>query len=183
MPFLPTPIEGLLLYQPHVIRDERGYFTESYNARIFLEAGIHSDFVQDNQARSKYGVIRGLHYQCGQQAQAKLVRVVQGAVLDVVVDLRDGSPTYGQSYTVELSEENMLQLYVPRGFAHGYAVISPEAVFFYKCDHFYDRESEGGIHPEDPALGIDWGIPEQERILSTKDMGLPSFGQHRPANT
>ena len=177
-----TPLEGLLLIEPAVYRDERGYFTESYNARALAEVGIATTFVQDNQAASGYGVIRGLHYQCGAAAQAKLVRVMRGQVLDVVVDIRPGSPTYGQSYSVELSDDNMLQLYIPAGFAHGYAVLSEEAVFFYKCDNYYDPASEGGIHPEDPDLHIDWQIPTERRIISAKDQRLPHFPHHRPVN-
>lgn len=179
MPFLTTPFAGLLIYEPRVLRDERGYFTESYNLRECEAAGILRPFVQDNQAYSHYGVVRGLHYQCGAHAQAKLVRVLHGEVQDVVVDLRPDSATYGQSYAILLSADNMRQLYVPRGFAHGYAVLSPEAVFFYKCDHFYHRESEGGIHPADPGLAIDWGIPAAEQIISEKDRHLPGFGRHR----
>lgn len=182
MPFQSTPLPGLLVYEPQVFHDERGYFMESYNAGVFREAGIDAHFVQDNQARSQYGVIRGLHYQCGDRAQAKLVRVLQGEVLDVVVDLRPESPTFGRHYAIRLSAENRLQLFVPRGFAHGYAVLSPEAVFFYKCDNFYHRPSEGGLHPFDPSLAIDWEIPPAQRILSEKDRHLPGLGHHRPAN-
>lgn len=182
MPFQSTPFPGLLVYEPQVFHDERGYFMESYNAGVFREAGIDAHFVQDNQARSQYGVIRGLHYQCGEYAQAKLVRVLQGEVLDVVVDLRQDSPTYGRHFAIRLSEENRLQLFVPRGFAHGYAVLSHEAVFFYKCDNFYHRPSEGGLHPFDPSMEVDWGIPPAQRILSEKDRMLPEFGNHRPIN-
>lgn len=182
MPFTPTPIAGLLIFEPAIYEDERGYFMESYNKSIFEEAGISGEFVQDNQSRSTFGVIRGLHYQCGADAQAKLVRVLQGEVLDVVVDLRVGSSTYGEVYSLLLSAENKLQLYVPKGFAHGYAVLSQEAVFFYKCDQFYKKQSEGGIHPEDPALDINWCIPPADRIVSSKDKNLPLFGNHRPIN-
>lgn len=180
MGFVETPIKDLVLYTPEVFRDERGYFTESYNARIFSAQGLDIRFVQDNQARSQYGVIRGLHYQSGTAQQAKLVRVIEGCVLDAAVDLRPDSPTYGQVFTVELTSENMLQLFVPRGFAHGYSVLSESAVFYYKCDNYYDRASEGGIHPEDPGLGIDWGIPSVDRIISEKDLHLPRFGNHKP---
>lgn len=180
MPFIDTPIQDLLLYMPDVFRDERGYFTESYSGRTFSERGLTQVFVQDNQARSQYGVIRGLHYQVGGSMQAKLVRVIEGRVLDVVVDLRPDSSTYGEVYSVELNAENMLQLFVPRGFAHGYSVLSETAVFFYKCDNYYDRESEGGIHPEDPGLNIDWGIPKGDRVISEKDQVLPFFGDHKP---
>lgn len=179
MPFTETPLPGLLLFEPQVWGDERGYFFEAFNARVFAEAGITVNFVQDNQARSGYGVLRGLHYQVGPYAQAKLVRVLEGEVLDVVVDLREDSPTYGQSYAVLLSAANRLQLFVPRGFAHGYAVLSPRAEFFYKCDNFYDRHHEGGIRYDDPALGIDWRLPASDIILSEKDRHQPSFGAHR----
>ncbi|MBL4648578.1 MAG: dTDP-4-dehydrorhamnose 3,5-epimerase, partial [Aureispira sp.] len=145
MPFIKTDFPGLIVFEPKVFGDHRGYFYESYNAKSFKEGGIEADFVQDNQARSTYGVLRGLHYQLGEHAQAKLVRVIEGTVLDVVVDLREGSPTYGQSYEIELSAENKRQLFVPRGFAHGYVVLSETAEFFYKCDNFYNKESEGGL--------------------------------------
>lgn len=180
MPFLSTPIQDLWLYEPDVYRDDRGYFTEAYNRNQFRDQGITATFVQDNQAWSSYGVIRGLHYQTGAFAQAKLVRVIEGRVIDVVVDIRPGSDTYGQVFAVELSGENMLQLYIPRGFAHGYSVLSATALFFYKCDNFYNKESEGGIHPLDPTLNIEWGIPEGEQIISPKDSGLPLWGNHRP---
>ncbi|MFZ4560241.1 MAG: dTDP-4-dehydrorhamnose 3,5-epimerase [Saprospiraceae bacterium] len=181
MSFTETPLSGLLVFEPNVHRDERGYFFESYNAHTFKAAGIETTFVQDNQARSTYGVLRGLHYQCGERAQAKLVRVLEGEVLDVAVDLRTGSPTYGRWYSVLLSAENQKQLFVPRGFAHGYVVLSRTAEFFYKCDNFYHKASEGGIRFDDPALGIDWGLPAHDVLLSEKDSGLPSFGNHLPA--
>ena len=181
MSFTETPLSGLLVFEPNVHRDERGYFFESYNAHTFKAAGIETTFVQDNQARSTYGVLRGLHYQCGEHAQAKLVRVLEGEVLDVAVDLRIGSPTYGQWYSVLLSAENQKQLFVPRGFAHGYVVLSRTAEFFYKCDNFYHKASEGGIRFDDPALGIDWGLPAHDVLLSEKDSLLPSFGNHLPA--
>lgn len=179
MPFEPTPIDGLRIFKPRVWEDERGYFFEAFNSRIFAEAGIETTFVQDNQARSSYGVLRGLHYQVEPYAQAKLVRVLEGEVLDAVVDLRDGSPTYGQSFKIRLSARNKQQLYVPRGFAHGYAVLSPTAVFFYKCDNYYSKEHEGGIIYNDPALDIDWELPEKDIILSEKDQFQPAFGEHR----
>ncbi len=181
MPFIETPVSGLLVFEPKVHRDERGYFFESYNAHTFKSAGIDTTFVQDNQARSTYGVLRGLHYQCGEHAQAKLVRVLEGEVLDIAVDLRAGSPTYGQWYSVLLSAENQKQLFVPRGFAHGYVVLSPTAEFFYKCDNFYHKASEGGIRFDDPVLGIDWGLPARDVLLSEKDGQLPTFGNHLPA--
>ncbi len=179
MPFHPTHIPGLIVFEPKVIRDDRGYFYECYNQKTFAEGGIEAVFVQDNQARSTYGVLRGLHYQVGPMAQAKLVRVVEGEVLDVVVDIREDSPTYGQWYSIRLSAENHLQLFVPRGFAHGYAVLSETATFFYKCDNFYSRESEGGIRYDDPKLAIDWQMPLDDAVLSEKDKVLPWLGDHR----
>lgn len=179
MPFFETPIPGLLVFEPQVWEDSRGYFFESYNTRSFHEAGIGSNFVQDNEARSSYGVLRGLHYQTGTRAQAKLVRVVEGEVLDVAVDIRPESPTYGQSYSILLNAENKKQLFVPRGFAHGYAVLSKTAIFCYKCDNYYSKEHEGGIRYDDPHLGIDWKIPQEAIQLSDKDRVLPLFGQHR----
>jgi len=179
MPFMDTPLPGLKVFEPRVFEDERGYFFESYNQRIFESAGIDASFVQDNQARSTYGVIRGLHYQVGAFAQAKLVRVTEGEVLDVAVDIRPDSSTYGQWFSIRLSAANQRQLFIPRGFAHGYAVLSPTAVFFYKCDNFYSKENEGGIRCDDPSIGVDWEIPKQEWILSEKDKQLPLFTQHR----
>lgn len=179
MPFIPTPIPGLLVFEPQVWADERGYFFEAFNAETFKAAGIEANFVQDNQARSTFGVLRGLHYQLDSFAQAKLVRVLEGEVLDVVVDIRPQSPTYGQSYSLRLSAENKKQLFVPRGFAHGYVVLSPTAEFFYKCDNFYSKAHEGGIHYNDPQLQIDWEIDLNEAILSEKDQVLPYFGAHR----
>jgi len=179
MPFTETGIPGLLVFDPQVWEDERGYFYEAFNERIFREAGIEQPFVQDNQARSVRGVLRGLHYQVAPYSQAKLVRVLEGEVLDVVVDLRDDSPTYGQSYNLVLSAENKRQLYVPRGFAHGYVVLSETAEFFYKCDNFYAKQEEGGIIFNDPTLQIDWQVPASELIISDKDRQLPTFGKHR----
>ncbi len=176
--FTETGIPDLMLFEPRVFEDERGYFFESFNAKTFENNQIHTNFVQDNQAKSGFGVLRGLHYQVGPMAQAKLVRVVEGEVLDVAVDIRPGSPTYGQWYSVRLSAENKKQLFVPRGFAHGYLVLSPTAVFFYKCDNFYSREHEGGIAFNDPQLQIDWGLDPEELTLSEKDQQWPAFGQH-----
>lgn len=173
MNFIKTGIPGLLEIEPRVFEDERGYFFESYNARKFHEAGVICNFVQDNQSKSAYGVIRGLHYQLEPHAQAKLVRVIRGEVLDVVVDLRLGSPTFKKVYSVILSEENKKQLFIPRGFAHGFSVLSPEAVFFYKCDGYYSKESERGIRFNDPSLNIDWMIPEEKSVVSEKDRKLP----------
>lgn len=180
MPFIDTDFPDLKVFEPRVFEDDRGYFYEAFNANTFIEAGITEPFVQDNQALSSYGVTRGLHYQVGEYAQAKLVRVIQGEVLDVVVDIRPDSPMYGKHYSIILSEENKRQLYVPRGFAHGYAVLSETAIFFYKCDNFYSKESEGGLLFNDPALGIDWKIADKDVILSEKDKVQPVFGKHRP---
>lgn len=181
MPFQETPINDLLLFKPRVFEDERGYFFESFNENVFRESGINTAFVQDNQARSTFGVLRGLHYQTGEAAQAKLVRVIEGEVLDVAVDLRPGSSTFGQAYSVRLSAENKLQLFVPRGFAHGYLVLSEVAEFFYKCDNFYAKDAEAGIRYDDPSLQIDWMIDAQSLILSDKDKVLPFLENHIPA--
>jgi dTDP-4-dehydrorhamnose 3,5-epimerase len=175
-----TPFPGLLVFEPKVFEDARGYFFESFNAKVFLEAGIEEPFVQDNQAKSVYGVVRGLHYQVPPFAQAKLVRCLEGQVLDVVVDIRPESPMYGRSYSILLSAENRRQLYVPRGFAHGYAVLSETAVFFYKCDNYYSKAHEGGVLWNDPALAIDWRVSLEQAILSEKDLVQPLLGQHRP---
>lgn len=169
-----TPLEGCVVITPRIFNDDRGYFFESYNARRFNEAvGYEVNFVQDNQSYSSRGVFRGLHLQKGQHAQAKLVRVTKGEVLDVAVDLRTGSPTKGQYYSVVLSEENNKQFFVPRGFAHGFIVLSDTAMFQYKCDNFYNKESEGGLHYADPELGIDWGMPDADILVSDKDRELP----------
>ena len=178
MPFHPTPFPGLLVFEPRVFPDERGYFFESYNSRTWEEAGVTMQFVQDNQARSTRGVLRGLHYQTGDMAQAKLVRVLEGEVLDVVVDIREDSPTYGQWYGIRLSAENKKQLLVPRGFAHGYVVLSETAEFFYKCDNFYSKAHEGGIRFDDPGLRIDWEFDLSKAIVAEKDLALPYFGSH-----
>lgn len=178
MAFTTTDFPGLLVFESKVFGDERGYFFESFNQNSFESAGIDRPFVQDNQARSSFGVLRGLHFQKGDAAQAKLVRVLEGKVLDVVVDLRVGSPTYGKSYSIELSAENKLQLYVPRGFAHGYVVLSDSAEFFYKCDNFYSKADEGGIIYNDPVLNIDWGLDISLAVLSDKDKVLPKLSEH-----
>jgi dTDP-4-dehydrorhamnose 3,5-epimerase len=180
MPFRDTEIEGLKIFEPSIIQDKRGYFCETYNAKRFSENGIDNIFVQDNQSKSFKGVLRGLHYQCGEHAQAKLVRVIQGEVQDVAVDLRKDSPTYGQYHSVILSETNHVQFLIPRGFAHGFLVLSESAVFSYKCDNFYNKKSEGGILCYDDRLNIDWKLPAHEIILSEKDQELPKFGNHRP---
>jgi dTDP-4-dehydrorhamnose 3,5-epimerase len=175
MPFIKTDIPNLLVYEPKVFEDARGYFYESYNANTFLNDGVDIKFVQDNQAKSSYGVLRGLHYQLNPHAQTKLIRVLQGKILDVVVDIRKGSPTYGQVYTLELSDENKKQLLVPQGFAHGYSVLSETAEVMYKCDNFYNKQSEGGILFNDSFLNIDWQIPMDKAIVSEKDILLPTF--------
>lgn len=179
MPFLTTPIPGLLVFEPRIFPDERGYFFESYNQRTWEETGVTTCFVQDNQARSTRGVLRGLHYQVGEMAQAKLVRVLEGEVLDVVVDLREDSLTVGQWYGIRLSAENKRQLLVPRGFAHGYLVLSETAEFFYKCDNYYSKAHEGGIRYDDPGLKIDWEFDLGKVIVAEKDLILPHYGAHR----
>lgn len=175
MPFFSTPIEGCIIFEPQVWEDHRGYFFESYNRRTFEAAGISADFVQDNQARSTYGVLRGLHFQKPPFEQAKLVRVTEGAVFDVAVDLRPDSPTRGRWYGIELSAENKRQLFVPRGFAHGYVVLSPVAEFCYKCDNFYAKDHDAGIRFDDPTLQIEWPIDLQDAVLSEKDLALPGW--------
>jgi dTDP-4-dehydrorhamnose 3,5-epimerase len=169
MPFHFTDFSGLIIFEPVVFEDDRGYFFESYNEITFSKGGITQNFVQDNQARSVYGVIRGLHFQKGNHAQAKLIRVISGLILDVVVDIRTGSPTYGQAFSIELSEQNKKQLLIPKGFAHGYSVLSEMAEVFYKCDKPYNKDSEGGILYNDPNLCIDWRIPEPKILVSAKD--------------
>ncbi len=175
MPFIKTDLPGLVVFEPAVYGDSRGYFFESYNEKVFSEAGIHTRFVQDNQSRSAYGVIRGLHYQLDPHAQTKLVRVLSGSILDVVVDLRKGSPSYGKLLSIELSAENKIQLLIPKGFAHGFSVLSETAEVLYKCDSFYHKESEAGIIYNDPSLDIDWKIPAAEMIISEKDLKNPLF--------
>lgn len=176
MKIIENPFAGVYLIEPRLIQDERGYFFESFNERTFLElTGNTTHFVQDNQSYSSYGVIRGLHAQAGEHAQAKLVRVLSGEVLDVIVDMRKDSDSYGKSYSVHLSGTNKLQLYIPRGFLHGFAVLSETAEFFYKCDNFYHKDSEVGAFYDDPDLKVDWLIDEEERILTQKDLTLPLF--------
>lgn len=168
-----TYINDLIIIEPNVIGDERGFFFESYNKAKFANLGIDIDFVQDNQSYSKKGTLRGLHYQNPPFAQTKLIRVLQGEIIDVAVDLRKESPTYGKSFSVVLSCENKKQLLVPQGFAHGFSVLSETASVMYKCDQFYNKDSEGGIKFDDPSLNIDWGISLEEAIVSEKDQILP----------
>jgi dTDP-4-dehydrorhamnose 3,5-epimerase len=171
-----TPLEGCFIIKPTVFGDERGYFFESFNQKKFQDLTGHDTvFVQDNQSYSSKGVLRGLHFQTGGSAQAKLVSVVKGEVLDVAVDLRGGSKTYGKHFAVRLSESNKLQLFIPRGFAHGFVVLSDTAIFQYKCDNYYDKAAEGGIHYADPSLGIDWVLPHDQLIISPKDIELPGL--------
>ena len=170
MEIIKTPISGLVIIKPRVFADTRGFFYETYNEKSYLEAGIDLHFCQDNLSKSSYGVIRGLHYQLNPQSQSKLVSVVSGAVWDVAVDLRAASPTFGQWYGVELTEENHLQFLIPQGFAHGFSVISETADFSYKCDNFYSPTLERGIMYNDPALAIDWKIPADKAVISDKDM-------------
>lgn len=171
MNIIKTSIEGVVIIEPRLFKDERGYFFESFNQREFEEKVCKTTFVQDNESKSGYGVIRGLHYQKPPFAQSKLVRVIKGAVLDVAVDIRKGSPTFGQYVAVELTEENHRQFFIPRGFAHGFSVLSEEVIFQYKCDEFYHPEAEGAIAWNDTELGIDWKIPRDKVILSEKDSG------------
>ncbi|MBQ0142926.1 MAG: dTDP-4-dehydrorhamnose 3,5-epimerase [Prevotellaceae bacterium] len=168
-----TEIEGVKIIEPRVFNDARGYFFESFSQREFDEKVGKVNFVQDNESKSCVGVVRGLHFQKPPYSQAKLVRVVKGRVLDVAVDLRKGSATFGKHVAVELSEENKLQFFIPQGFAHGFAVLSDEAIFQYKCDNFYHPECEGAIAWDDPDLGIDWKLPVEERVLSEKDRHHP----------
>jgi dTDP-4-dehydrorhamnose 3,5-epimerase len=175
MPFIKTDFPGLFVFEPKVFGDARGYFFESYNHNTFKEAALEFNFIQDNQARSVYGVVRGLHYQLPPYAQTKLIRALEGRILDVVVDVRQGSPTQGKVFSIELSADNKKQLLVPKGFAHGYSVLSPTAEVLYKCDEFYHPETEGGIVPTDPALAINWGIPQSDMIFSAKDPLLPAM--------
>src|SRR5579863_5389979 len=179
MPFLKTDIPDLLIFEPVVYQDNRGHFFESYNEQTFFKEGLNQRFVQDNQSYSTYGVIRGLHYQLDPHAQTKLVRVLRGTILDVAVDMRRSSTTFGKSFAVELSSDNKYQLLIPRGFAHGFSVLSETADVFYKCDGLYNKESEGGIRYDDPQLGIDWKIPPGKAIVSAKDLALPLFAECR----
>ncbi len=175
MSFIKTEFPGLLIFEPKVFNDSRGYFYESYNENTCKAEGIDIKFVQDNQASSEYGVIRGLHYQLNPYAQTKFIRVLSGKILDVVVDLRKGSPSFGKVFSQELSAENHLQLLVPKGFAHGYSVLSKSAEVFYKCDEFYNKENEAGLAYNDSSLNIDWQIEAGKEIISGKDLFQPTF--------
>ncbi|MDL2059734.1 dTDP-4-dehydrorhamnose 3,5-epimerase [Mesosutterella sp. AGMB02718] len=176
---LETALPGVFVLQPRIFGDGRGYFCETWNERTMAEAGLDVRFVQDNESLSHYGVIRGLHYQKGAASQAKLVRVIEGEVLDVALDLRAGSPTFGRFAAVRLSGENHRQLFIPKGFAHGFAVLSKRAVFAYKCDAFYEPAAEGSVSALDPELGIDWGVPAAQASFSEKDRAAPSFARYR----
>ncbi len=179
MPFIKTEFSGLLVFEPNVFEDSRGYFFEAYNEKQFQQEGIDIRWIQDNQSSSTYGVIRGLHYQLPPFDQTKLVRVLRGKILDVVVDIRKGSPTFGKSFSKVLSAKNKRQLFIPKGFAHGFSVLSEKAEVLYKCDGFYNKESEGGIIYNDPALEIDWRITAEEAIISDKDKVLPTLAECR----
>jgi len=178
MPFLPTGIAGLYVIEPRVFEDDRGYFFESYNSQNFEKEGLDYHFVQDNESRSSKNVLRGMHYQLPPMAQAKLVRATTGAVLDVVCDIRPDSDTYGKTFQIELSAENKKQLLIPRGFAHGFLVLTDIAVFNYKCDNYYSKEHDRGLHAFDENLGIDWGITQDQATFSEKDSAQPGFGDH-----
>jgi len=172
-----TEFEGLYVLEPTVFEDSRGFFMESFNAKVLEKAGLNANFIQDNQSFSTAGVLRGLHYQSEPYAQTKLVRVLSGVILDVVVDLRKEKPTFGKAFSIELSAESKKQLYVSKGFAHGFSVLGDSAVILYKCDNYYHRESEGGILYNDAALGIDWGLPEDKIVLSEKDALNPTLAE------
>ncbi|MDR1498894.1 MAG: dTDP-4-dehydrorhamnose 3,5-epimerase [Rickettsiales bacterium] len=176
MKLIETDFDGLFVIEPTIFEDERGYFYETYNRKKYEEIGISCDFVQDNESKSKYGTIRGLHFQGGKFAQAKLVRAQQGKVLDVIVDIRKNSKTFGKYFSIELSDENRLQLFIPRGFAHGFSVLSDVAIFSYKCDNFYNKGSEDGILYGDIDLNINWKIKKSDEIVSEKDKQYQTFG-------
>lgn len=177
MEIIKTQIEGVLIIEPRLFKDERGYFFESFNQKEFEDKICKTTFVQDNESKSTYGVVRGLHFQKPPFAQSKLVRVVKGSVLDVAVDIRKDSPTFGQHVAVELTEDNHRQFFIPRGFAHGFSVLSKEVIFQYKCDNFYAPQSEGAIAWDDPELGIDWRISIDEILLSEKDKSHPKLAE------
>ncbi len=180
MEIIETNLSGAYIIYPTIHADARGYFFESYRASILAENGMETTFVQDNESYSEYGVIRGLHYQTGDYAQGKLVRVISGEILDVIVDIRKDSPSYGQHISVLLNDVAKKQLYIPPGFAHGFAVLSPTCIFSYKCTAYYNPDSEQGIVYNDSDLDIDWVIPDEDRIVSDKDLKLPSFLNHHP---
>ena len=175
MEVIKTNIEGVIIIEPRIFKDDRGYFFESFSQREFEEKVCKTTFVQDNESKSSYGVLRGLHFQKPPFAQSKLVRVIKGAVLDVAVDIRKGSPTFGQYVSVEFTGDNHRQFFIPRGFAHGFSVLSEEVIFQYKCDNFYSPQSEGAIAWNDPDLNIDWRIPIEEVVLSEKDSKHPKL--------
>ena len=175
MSFLTCDLEGLIIIEPAIFKDSRGYFFEAYNQTVFQQNGIACHFVQDNQSQSSYGVIRGLHYQLNPFAQAKLIRVLAGEILDVAVDIRKNSPTYGQHFSIRLSSENKKQLFLPSGFAHGFSVLSNTAIVLYKCDAFYNKQSEAGIRFDDELLQINWQVEAGKEIVSEKDLQLPSL--------
>ena len=176
MKAIETKLKGCFILEPNVFKDTRGYFFESFNQNTFNDLiGEEINFVQDNESFSSKGVLRGLHFQTGNDAQAKLVRAVKGTVLDVVVDMRKDSPTFAEHFSIELSEENKTQLFVPRGFAHGFIVLSDMAIFSYKCNNFYNKASEQGLRYDDPSLGVDWILPEEDFIVSDKDLVLPTL--------
>ncbi len=175
MKIIETPLSGLVIVEPDVFEDSRGYFFETFQHKRYENEGINAYFVQDNESKSVRGVVRGLHYQLNPLAQAKLVRVVQGTVFDVAVDLRKGSPTFGRWFGLELDSNSKKQLFVPRGFAHGFSVLSESAIFIYKCDNPYDKTTERAINPFDPVLGIDWKLDKSEQIVSEKDKVAPMF--------
>lgn len=177
MEIIETKIPGLVIIEPRIFRDDRGYFFESFSQRNFEEQVCKTQFVQDNESKSSYGVLRGLHFQKPPYAQSKLVRVIKGAVLDVAVDIRKGSPTFGQHVAVELTEDNHRQFFIPRGFAHGFSVLTDEVIFQYKCDNFYAPQSEGAIAWNDPQLNIDWRIPVDKVVLSEKDRHHPNLDE------
>lgn len=179
MNFIQTDIKGLLVIEPDIWKDNRGYFYESYQAERYEAAGIRCPFVQDNEAFSGKGVLRGLHYQLPPFGQAKLVRIIQGSVLDIAVDIRPESPTFGHYHSILLSGENKKQFFIPQGFAHGYVCLSDEVIFSYKCSNYYSKEHEGGIRFDDPTINIDWTLPLDTVTVSDRDLHLPFFGQHR----
>lgn len=177
MQLIETPVKDLFIIIPKVFEDPRGYFFEAFNQKLLIDKGIQLNFVQDNQSKSSYGVIRGLHFQKNPKAQTKLVRAIEGTIFDVAVDCRKGSPTYGKWFGAELSAENKKQLLIPKGFAHGFSVLSKTAVVFYKCDEFYSPENDAGVLFNDPSLSIDWKIPVDKIILSDKDKNQPTLNK------